>query len=185
MAPREVPISTRRYEAYSHQALKAEVEDGNDPGSVGEVSAQWGELAARLAESAQAIAKASGGSESSWTGEGGDAMRASVMSTASWSRQAADFSVGVANSLAGQASIASRAKQEMPEPVDYDPGQIIRSTVQSGNIIALCSLPATLWAKQAESEAAKQKAVDVMNARDAGLHTTAVREGFPQPKTER
>lgn len=182
MVSREVPISTRRYEAYSHEALKAEVETDNDPSAVGEIGFEWAELAGQFADHAEVIKTAAQSSEQSWQGAGGDAMRASVLSMAAWSHQAAEASVNMANSMAKHSAIAARAKHDMPEPVEYDPAGLIRSTVQSGNIFALCALPGVLWANRAASEAAKQKAVDVMNARDAGFHTAVVTEGFPQPR---
>ncbi|MDI5982401.1 PE-PGRS family protein [Amycolatopsis magusensis] len=187
MPDHSVPVSTRRYEAYSHQALKDEVDAGNDPGEAGAIGGQWDELAGRFHESAQALTALLEHSREHWSGEGGEALRGVLTQAARWSGEVAGVSTSVGGSVAAQAEIAARAKAEMPEPVEYDPAGMIRSAAASGNLLALAGLPAAMEETKAAAEAARQKAIDVLNARDAALRDAIPEQSFapPPPLTTR
>ncbi|WP_020674347.1 hypothetical protein [Amycolatopsis nigrescens] len=181
MSQREVPATSRRYESYSHEAMKAEVESGNDPAASGEIGEQWAGLGARLRESAQALTNISTRSEEDWKGSGGEAMRELLAAAAGWSGRATEVSFALADSVGQQAGVAARAKAEMPEPVPYDPAQLIREAAASGKLLWLSGLADTMAARRDEAEAARAKAVDVLNARDAALRAAAPSESFDPP----
>ena len=178
---REAPTTSTRYESYSHEAMAVEVAAGNDPAAAGEIGGQWAELAGKLQESTQALIDLTAGSEESWQGDAGDAMRVLLVKAAGWLDRAAAVSSSVGDAVSQQAGVAARAKAEMPSPVSYDPGGMIREAAASGDILRLVELSDAMSARRAEAEAARVKAVDVMNARDAALHGLAGKESFGAP----
>jgi hypothetical protein len=178
---RQAPVTSTRYESYSHEAMVAEVNAGNDPAAAGEIGAQWAELAGRLQESTQALTGLTAHSQESWQGEAGDAMRGVLAKAAGWLDKVSAVSAGVGDSVSRQAEVAARAKDEMPPPVRYDPADMIRSAAGGGDIRWLVGLSDAMATRRAEAEAARIKAVDVMNARDIALHGLAAGESFGAP----
>ncbi|HEY3712599.1 MAG TPA: PPE domain-containing protein [Amycolatopsis sp.] len=174
-----VPEPTARYESYSHEALAAQVEQGNDPVSAGETGARWTELSRRFRDSTAELTSLVAGSQESWQGEAGDAMRAVLGRAANWLGDSAAVAGVVGESVAGQAEVAARARADMPPPVEYDPAGMLRSAAASGNVLALAGLSAVMDARRAEAEAARQKAIDVLHTRDTALHGLVPRVVFP------
>jgi hypothetical protein len=181
MTERRVPDTDRRYESYSHVAMRAEVEAGNDPASAGEIGAQWSDLAVRLHESTEALRSLSDGSREMWQGSAAEALRAVLGRAIVWSDDAAGVSSSVGESVSQQAAIAAKAKAEMPEPVEYDASSVIREAALGGDIVGLIGLSDTLSVLRAKAESARQKAIDVMNSRDAGLRAAVPVAFFAAP----
>ncbi|RZQ59873.1 WXG100 family type VII secretion target [Amycolatopsis suaedae] len=181
MPDQELPAAARRYEAYSHEAMREEVDTDNDPAAAGEVGGQWAELAGRLRESTDALGALLERSGEAWTGPAAEAMRGVLGQAAGWSADAAELSDALGRSVSAQADIAARARAEMPPPVRYDPAGMIREAAASGNLLNLAGLSAAMHARKAEAEAARQKAVDVMNARDDGLRAAVPEGEFTPP----
>ncbi|SFB46613.1 PPE family protein [Amycolatopsis marina] len=181
MSERQVPSAERRYESYSHAAMRAEVEAGNDPAAAGEIGAEWADLAARMHDSAEWLRRLSDSSTELWQGSAGEALRSVLGRAVTWSDEAAGVSSTLGESVSQQAAISAKAKAEMPEPVEYDPGAVIRETALSGDIAGLIGLSDRLTALRAQSESARQKAIDVMNSRDAGLRAAVPAAGFGAP----
>ncbi|WP_116051933.1 PPE domain-containing protein [Amycolatopsis palatopharyngis] len=181
MSERQVPGADRRYESYSHAAMRAEVEAGNDPAAAGEIGAQWSDLAARMRDSAESLRRLSEGSTELWQGSAGEALRTVLGRAGDWSDEAAGVSSALGESVSQQAAISAKAKAEMPEPVEYDPGAVIREAALSGDIAGLVGLSDTLTTLRARSESARQKAIDVMHGRDAGLRAAVPSATFGAP----
>ncbi|MFD8499915.1 PE-PGRS family protein [Amycolatopsis sp. NPDC059657] len=181
MVERAVPAADVRYEWYSHQAMAAEVADGNDPAAAGEIGGQWGELAERLAESRLSFAAFSAHSEEQWQGAGGDAMRGALTRATAWLDHAVSVSASVAESVGQQAGVAARARADMPPPVDYDPAGMIRTAAASGSLVAMAGLADAMADRRAASEAARRRAIDVMNTRDSALGQLAGQPSFDRP----
>lgn len=179
--PAEPPAPAARYESYSHEAMAAEVAGGNDPVAAGEVGARWEELSRRLQDSTEELARLIAGTHESWQGEAGDAARAVLGKASHWLAHSAGVSSTLGESVSGQAEAAARARADMPPPVAYDPAAMIRDAAGSGNILMLAALADEMEAHRAEAEAARQKAIDVMNTRDAALYGLAPRTGFSAP----
>ncbi|MCR6486830.1 PPE domain-containing protein [Amycolatopsis sp. OK19-0408] len=177
----EPPVPTARYESYSHEAMAAEVEAGNDPVAAGEAGARWEELAKRLHESTADLAALISSSQENWRGEAGDAARAAVGRAAQWLSHSASVSASVAGAVGAQADAAARARADMPPPVTYDPASMIRDAASSGSVLVLSGLADEMAARRAEAEAARQKAIDVMRTRDAALRGHVPAETFPAP----
>lgn len=181
MPDAEPPVPTARYESYSHEAMAAEVEQGNDPVAAGEAGARWDGLAKRLHESTADLAALIAGTHETWQGDAGDAARASMGRAAQWLSHSAAVSASVGRSVGAQADAAARARADMPPPVTYDPAAMIREAAGSGNILALAGLAEDMAARRAEAEAARQKAIDVLRTRDAALHGHVPAETFAAP----
>ncbi|WP_197319276.1 PE-PGRS family protein [Saccharomonospora sp. NB11] len=175
------PVADRRYEAYSHEQLHAEVSNGNDPVAAGEISREWSELAQALREAGELLTNLSGRSESAWQGAAAEALRTVVHDAASWSERAAAVSETVGEAVAVQAEVASRAKAEMPEPVSYDAAVLIRDAVASGDVWQLVGLSESMAARREEAEQARQRAIDVMYTRDTSLGEAVPDATFPDP----
>jgi hypothetical protein len=67
----------------------------------------------------------------------------------------------------------------MPPPVPYDPVAMIREA--SGNVLSLIGLSDAMAARRAESEAARLKAIDVMNTRDSALRAAVPAQSAEAP----
>jgi len=177
----EPPVPTVRYEAYSHEAMAAEVERDNDPVAAGEAGARWEELAKRLHESTADLAALTVSTEENWRGGAGDAARAALGRAAQWLSHSAAVSASVGSAVGAQADAAARARADMPPPVAYDPAAMIRDAAGTGSLFVLAGLADEMAARRAEAEAARQKAIDVMRTRDAALRGHVPAETFPAP----
>ncbi|WP_033292352.1 PE-PGRS family protein [Amycolatopsis jejuensis] len=173
------PEPTARYEALSHAALAALALDGNDPAAAGQSGAQWAELSRRLRESIGGLVALSTGSEETWQGGSGDAMRALLGKAAGWLAETSSVSAAVGEAVGGQAEVAARARADMPAPVGFDPAAMIRSAAASGNLAELAGLSFTMDARRAEADAARQKAIDVLRTRDTALRGLVPGHEFP------
>lgn len=181
LAGRAIPVAATRYEAYSHQALAAEVEAGNDPETAGGIGAAWDALARRMHDATSELAGLVGSSEENWRGEAGDALRGVLAKASGWLNWSADLSAALGQAVSGQAEVAARARADMPPPVDFDPGSMIRGAAAGGNLLALAALADEMEARRAEAEEARRKAVDVMNTRDAALQSLTPQVAFRKP----
>ncbi|MGW7537765.1 PE-PGRS family protein [Amycolatopsis sp. NPDC054798] len=174
-----VPEPTARYEAFSHAALAAQAADGNDPAAAGESGARWTGLSQRLEDSIGGLVALSAGSEETWQGDAGDAMRKVLGKASDWLAETSVVSAKVGEAVHGQAEVAARARADMPAPVDFDPAAMIRSAAASGNLVALAGLSSAMDERRAEAEAARQKAIDVLRTRDTALRGLVPEGGFP------
>ncbi len=177
--PAEPPAPAARYESYSHEAMAAEVAQDNDPVAAGEIGARWEDMSRRLQDSTEELARLIAGTHEQWQGEAGDAARGVLGKAAHWLAHSAAVSATLGDAVGGQAEAAARARADMPPPVTFDPAGMIRDAAGSGSILALVALADEMETRRAEAEAARQKAIDVMNTRDAALHSLAPRTGFP------
>ncbi|WP_027930887.1 hypothetical protein [Amycolatopsis thermoflava] len=177
----QVPEPARRYESYSHEAMAAEVADGNDPATAGRIGEQWAGLAARLRESAQALGAISARAGEAFDGPAGEALRRTLAKAESWSGHATELSLCLSDAVGRQAGIAARARDEMPPPVPYDPAAMIREAAASGSFAALAGLSDAMEQRRAAAEEARQKAIDVLNARDAALRESVPGRFFDEP----
>jgi PPE family len=181
MDDRQVPTPAARYESYTHEAMAAEVAAGNDPAAAGGIGGQWGALAEQLQQAKQGLTGVSSASQEQWTGEAGDAVRDALTKATTWLDHAAGVSSSVGSSVSEQAAVAARARADMPPPVPYDPGAMIRTAVLSGDLGRLVGLSGAMSARRAESEAARIKAIDVMAVRDVSVAALALKEPFVAP----
>lgn len=176
-----MPASDRRYDAYSHEALVAEVTEGNDPEAAGGLAGQWTGLGDQLRDARDALTAIANASDEHWHGTAGEALRASLRSAAAWSDEASGVTASVAGSVVRQAEVAARARADMPDPVGYDPASMIGGAMRSGSLLEIAGLSDALEERRAAAAAAKAKAVDVVTTRDAGLHAAVPGAVFTPP----
>ena len=177
----QVPEPVRRYESYTHEAMAAEVAAGNDPAGAGQIGGQWAALGERLRESVRVLNSVSDRSREAWEGTAGDTVRDTLAKAAGWSEQATEVSYAMSDAVVQQAGIAARARAEMPPPVPFDPVGMIYDAMHSGKLLPLLGLSDALAARRDESAAARRKAIDVMNARDAALQAAVPARAFDAP----
>ncbi|KID28026.1 PPE domain-containing protein [Prauserella rugosa] len=178
---RGTPEPDVRYESYSHEQLKAEVDAGNDPESAGEIARGWAGLGQRLQDAVDALTAASSGSEEAWQGQGGEALRAAFARAGQWAQHAAETASEVGGGVAAQAGAAARARAAMPEPVAYDPAATIRDAVGGGDLAALVGLTDALAERREQAERARRQAIDVLYARDRALRDAVPAGSFTAP----
>ncbi|QWF77028.1 PE-PGRS family protein [Amycolatopsis sp. CA-230715] len=176
-----MPASNRRYDAYSHEALVAEVAEGNDPEAAGGLAGQWAGLGDRLRDARDQLTAIANASDEHWHGTAGEALRASLRSAAAWSDEASGVTAEVAGSVGRQAEVAARARADMPDPVGYDPASMISGAMRSGDLLAIAGLSDALEERRAAAAAAKAKAVDVVTTRDTGLYAAVPGAAFTPP----
>ncbi|MEU6644826.1 PE-PGRS family protein [Saccharomonospora sp. NPDC046836] len=181
MSDRPIPTNDRRYEWYSHEAMRADVASGNEPAAAGEISREWTDLATKLRQAGEALAGVAGDSADVWRGPAGDALRGVLGEAVRWAHEVAEVSAGLGDAVAHQAEAAARARAEMPEPVPFDPAGIIRDAASSGDIGLLARLSDALAVRREEAEAARQQAIDVMYGRDAALRAAVPAATFATP----
>lgn len=183
----EKPHPASRYESYSHEAMRAEVETGNDPAAAGEIGREWTDLAAKLREGGDLLGQTSAASEQAWRGPAGDALREVLGRAARWSAEVAEAAAVVGEAVGRQAEAAAKARAQLPEPVGYDPAGMIRAAAGSGQVWQLVGLSDAMAERRAQAEAARQQAIDVMYARDSALADALpeVSFGDPPPLTAR
>ncbi|NIH84254.1 PE-PGRS family protein [Amycolatopsis granulosa] len=177
----KVPEPTRRYESASHEAMAAEVTDGNDPATAGRIGEQWAGLARSLRESARALAALATQAGAAFEGPAGEALGKTIAKAQSWSGNATELSLTLSGAVVRQAEIAARARDEMPPPVGYDAVAMIRAAATSGDLAALAGLSDAMAQRRAAAEEARQKAIDVLNARDAALRESVPGHFFEPP----
>ncbi|NIJ12799.1 hypothetical protein FHU38_003143 [Saccharomonospora amisosensis] len=177
----EKPHPASRYESYSHEAMRAEVETGSDPAAAGELGREWTDLAARLRDAGDVLEQTSAASEEAWRGPAGEALRGVLGRAARWSAEVAAAATTVGEAVGRQAEVAAKARAEMPEPVGYDPAGMIRAAANSGQVWRLVGLSDAMAAQRERAEAARQQAVDVMYARDSALADELPAVSFDDP----
>ncbi|GLZ42498.1 PPE domain-containing protein [Actinokineospora sp. NBRC 105648] len=167
---RHVPRPNVNYQAHDHDALKA-MTDPADVGTAQKVADEWKNLGAELRQAGIAIQEAVVGSEASWTGPAGDAMRSRLREVAEWSVQSGKHFSAASTAISGQVDAAEFAQTTMPKPVPYDPGQMYRDAFP--NPFKMVALTWEIPQRYAEHTAAHQEAVRVVERRDLLMTASA------------
>jgi hypothetical protein len=158
--------------AQSHEVLKG-MTDAANPGGAQAVADSWAELAAGFDESANLFRQAMAESAGGWTGDAADGMRNQLATIAEWSKQTAASYRAASKAIGDQSTAADSAKANMPEPIPYDPGQMIRDAVASGSISQLAALPHQMYAQKQKHDAAHAQAAEVVANRDSSFASSA------------
>jgi hypothetical protein len=169
---RDVPTPDLNPAAQSHEVLKA-MTDAADPAGAQAVADGWAELAAGFDESANLFEQAMRDSADGWSGDAAEGMRAKLATIAEWSKETAASYRAASNAIGEQSTAANSAKANMPEPVPYDPGQMIRDAVNSGSISQLAALPHQMYAQKQKHDAAHDRAAEVVANRDTSFAQAA------------
>jgi hypothetical protein len=157
--------------AYDHETLKRWT-DQADTGAAQSVADAWTSTGAALVEAADTLRRAATDSEAGWTGEAAEAMRARLAEIAEWSRGTGAQITAASESITRQGEAAEAARRAMPEPVPYDPAQLIREAGQGGPL-ALAGLPQRMYDQKQLHDAAHEDAVRVVAQRDRAMGSAA------------
>ncbi|MCT2582622.1 hypothetical protein [Actinophytocola gossypii] len=168
---RRVPTAAVHPAAFDHEQLK-QWTDQAEPGAAQGVADHWASTGAALVEAGDALGRACATSESGWTGEAAEAMRARLNEIAAWSRTTGARITEASQAVARQGEAAETARRAMPEPVPYDPAGMIREA-SGGGLLGLAALPQRLFAQKQRHDAAHAEAVRVVTERDNAMHSAA------------
>ncbi len=168
-----VPQPTANYPAHSHADMHKQAMDGNDPGTAGEIAAEWKSISADLTEVAVGLNTVVNGLRAGWTGAAGAAASQALTKVGNFTDELSGaFSVtsGVVNR---QVEAAETAKNKFPPEVPYNPQQMLRDAATSWNPLKMVAAPFEMLAQREKSQAAKQEAERVMQERDNTLAAAA------------
>jgi hypothetical protein len=180
MGPRGAPRPDMYHRGKSHEELKAMTDAGEPAVSQG-IADQWRSMGDGLEEAGRMLRDAVSGSESGWSGLAADAMRYRLGQVADWSMSTGQGFTAASSAVGEQGGAVGEAKTRMPEPVPYNPGQIIDEAGASG-LLGIMALPQRLYSQKQKHDAAYDEAVFVVGARDAHLATgAAVIPAFTTP----
>jgi hypothetical protein len=169
---RNIPKPDTSYMGVPHEQLKSWTDEG-EPGDANDLGDSWQKLGTGLTEAAENLMVAVFGSESGWTGAAANAMRAQLTKVAEWSQKTGDSFHKASQAFVKQGESVGAAKTAMPEPVDYDPGQMIKDAATSGNPLKLAFLPFQMHKQAEASKEAHAQAAEVVAKRDAELALAA------------
>jgi hypothetical protein len=155
----------------THEQMQQLVTQNNNPGVAYAAGDDWKNLGGQLREAAITLDAAINGSQSHWEGAAADLARAHLAKVRDWSADTAEYFHATGTAMHDQVDAAAKAKADMPQPVDFDPAKMIEQA--AGNPIAMLTLPVTMYATYEASTSAKDKAVQVMQTRDASLAQAA------------
>jgi hypothetical protein len=162
-----VPHPNANYPGLPHEELKKLVTVNVDPGSAYKAGDEWKQLAGQLREAAITLDAAINGSQSHWEGAAADLARAHLSKVRDWSADTAEFFNATGTAMHDQVDAAAKAKTDMPEPVNFDPVKMMEQA--AGNPISMITLPAEMYLTYNASNEAKDKAVKVVETRDASM----------------
>jgi hypothetical protein len=167
-----VPQQDTNYMGHSHDELKNWTDQGQ-PGDADGLGQTWNDMGSGLNDAAEQLMIAVFGSESGWTGQAADAMRAQLQKVADWSLKTGDSFTKASQAFVKQGESVGSAKTAMPEPVKYDPGEMIKQAAASGNLVQMAMLPYSMYQQSQASRQAHQQAADVVQKRDTELAAAA------------
>ncbi|GAA3431404.1 WXG100 family type VII secretion target [Kutzneria kofuensis] len=166
-----VPHPNANYPGLPHEELKKLVTVNVNPGAAYAAGDEWKQLAGQLREAAITLDAAINGSQSHWEGAAADLARAHLAKVRDWSADTAEFFNATGTAMHDQVDAAAKAKTDMPDPVDFDPAKMIEQA--AGNPIAMITLPVEMYTTYQASNEAKDKAVKVVQTRDASMQAAS------------
>jgi hypothetical protein len=172
-------VSDHRWQGYSHEELYRQLHTGPGPGASHGAATRWSALATALADIDADVRKGVMNSHSEWSGSAGDSARDGLHPLSNWAQQAASSADVMRVSHELQAEYVSSARAEMPPPVP------VAAEEPSGLMTGLTHLlgaQTDYEIAEAASDAAEQRAFDVMKAYQANTEAnTATLGEFTSP----
>ncbi|GLZ27995.1 hypothetical protein Lesp02_01850 [Lentzea sp. NBRC 105346] len=147
--------------AVSHHDLYRAVHERNDPGEVGQISAEWTVLSGELVEAARLIREAVTAAESGWEGRVADVARLAMRELSEWTTELAETVTVVAHQVDEQGRIMAEARAAMPEPVDFSYAEMTKP-FSSGAIQELTESTEDIRLVRDQSLSCHEQAVAVM-----------------------
>lgn len=174
---REKPaaLGNTHYVSYAHQELARFVQENFDPAAVHDVGRVYHDHGQKFLEFAERIRRAAAVTQETWHGEAGDAMRAQVTRLADHMSHSGNAAQLTGNQLGMQAEAGERARNSMPEVIEFDLKEELRNYFADPNPLTAISRANEIVQKQQRSQAAHQEAARVMSAMETSFGEAAAR----------
>jgi hypothetical protein len=157
-------MSEHRWQGYPHAELYAQIHDGPGPDSSTASVHRWSELTRALGEIDDGLAAAVTAAASGWQGAAAESARSGLRPLGDWAALAREASEVMRERAEQQAEFISRARAEMPPPVQVtseDPGAAVSALTH------LFGGQTDYELQEAAQHAAEQRAFDVMRTYEA------------------
>ncbi|MCE7009158.1 hypothetical protein LWC34_41045 [Kibdelosporangium philippinense] len=168
----QVPQSNLNLAGQSHVALKQWTDTGR-PADAEALATTWKDVGNGLQAAARDLLVAIVGSQEGWKGQAANAMRSHLQKVADWSKATGEGVTKASTAFTQQGEAISTAKNSMPEPVDFNPQQMIKDAATKGGIIGLATLPVNMYAQHQKQQQAHEQAIQVVAQRDTALQAAA------------
>ncbi|MET0132400.1 MAG: hypothetical protein ABW215_02290 [Kibdelosporangium sp.] len=146
----------------SHRELYEAVHANNDPGQAAALADEWATMGQNIGQAAQEVAQGLQASEAGWQGASATKARGAMMQLSTWNESAATAATGIGARVAEQAYVAQKARDTMPEPVEFDMGAMLMRGFATGGLIGFAIAAADVKMASDRANAAHQQAVVVM-----------------------
>lgn len=162
-----VPHPNQNYPGMTHDQLKALVTQNVNPGQAYGNGDDWKNLGGQLRDAAVTLDAAINGSQSHWEGAAADLARAHLSKVRDWSADTAQYFNATGTAMHDQVDAAAKAKTDMPDPIEFNPAKMLEQA--AGNPFSMIALPVEMYTTYEASNDAKDKAVKVVQTRDASM----------------
>ncbi|MCP2333591.1 hypothetical protein [Actinoalloteichus caeruleus] len=149
------------YAAVDHATLRRWVRENNDPAGCADIAEGWYEMRSAMKEVRDVLRAMSATRDIVWEGEAADSARAVLDSLGQWSGRTSEAMSRIGDSVRAQSEIAVRARDAMPDPVEYDEPGFLREVVAAFSPLEALRMGEEARAAHAASTEAHARAVDV------------------------
>ncbi|MER7013380.1 PPE domain-containing protein [Saccharopolyspora sp. NPDC000359] len=172
---REKPgkLGNTHYLSFEHKEMDRFVKENFDPTEVHDVGRIYHGHGQDLLEVAEEYRRAVEKTEETWQGEAGDAMRAHVTQLAEHMSHSGNAAQLTGNQIGLQAEAGERAKNSMPEVIEFDMKQELKNYFSDPNPFTAISRANDIMEKQEKSQAAHAEAAQVMSTMEGDFGQAA------------
>ncbi|MEV6718474.1 hypothetical protein AB0M48_41265 [Lentzea sp. NPDC051208] len=156
--------------------MKALVTQNYNPETATTVSDAWKSIGTTFKELATDFSILVNGSQDAWKGRAAEGVRAALGKVGTFSEQTGEAFVRTSTAIAQQRDAAVQANKSMPEPVSFNPLDIMKKYAGPSVIFppAMVGAPFEMLSKHNEQQEAKAEAVQVMQTRDNTMMAAAM-----------
>ncbi|RKT85957.1 PPE-repeat protein [Saccharopolyspora antimicrobica] len=172
---REKPgeLGNTHYLSFEHKEMDRFVKENFDPTAVHDVGRIYHGHGEKFLDFADQISRAAAKTEETWQGEAGDAMRKHVGQLAEHMAHSGNAAQLTANQIGMQAEAGERARNSMPEVVEFDMKQELKNYFSDPNPFTAISRANDIIEKQEKSQAAHAEAAQVMSTMEGDFGQAA------------
>ncbi|MGW3469573.1 hypothetical protein ACWDKQ_14135 [Saccharopolyspora sp. NPDC000995] len=172
---REKPseLGNTHYLSYGHAELARFVQENFDPAAVHDVGRIYHDHGQKFLDFAERIRQAAAKTQDTWEGAAGDAMRAHVTQLADHMSHSGNAAQLTGNQIGLQAEVGERARNSMPDVVEFDLKGELKDYVSDPNPFTAISRANAIVEKQQKSQAAHQEAAEVMSKMESDFGSAA------------
>ncbi|GAB3294491.1 hypothetical protein [Parasphingorhabdus pacifica] len=168
-------LGSTHYLSFEHKQLASFVRDNFDTGTVHEVGRLYHDHGSKLIEFSDRIRTAAQKTEQNWTGDAGNAMRAHVTQVAEHMGHSGGAARLTANQVGMQAESGERAKNAMPEVIEFDLKNELVNYASDPNPFTAVSRANDIVEKHEQSQQAHQQAAEVVTTMEGDFGEAAAK----------